>query len=150
MILKFYSQEGIIAIIFVSFPLHIASFSCFETFSPFLQRVYKGMPSFIFLKTKGQPDCWWKKSQKKKRMKIFIFPTTKEEPALICECVCVCMHSIMSDSLWAHGLEPARRLSPWNFPGKNTGVGSHFLLQRIFPTQESNSCLLCLQCLLHW
>ena len=28
------------------------------------------------------------------------------------------------------------------FPGKNTGVGSHFLLQGIFPTQELNPCLL--------
>ena len=27
---------------------------------------------------------------------------------------------------------------PQNFPGKNTGVGSHFLFQRIFPTQESH------------
>ena len=28
------------------------------------------------------------------------------------------------------------------FPGKNIGVGGHFLLQGIFPTQGSNSCLL--------
>ena len=28
------------------------------------------------------------------------------------------------------------------YGGKNTGVGCHFLLQRIFPTQESNLCLL--------
>ena len=28
-------------------------------------------------------------------------------------------------------------LSPWNFPGKNTGVSCHFLLQGIFPTQGS-------------
>ena len=27
---------------------------------------------------------------------------------------------------------------PWDFPGKSTGVGCHFLLQRIFPTQGSN------------
>ena len=27
---------------------------------------------------------------------------------------------------------------PWNSPGKNTGVGSHFLLQGIFPSQGSN------------
>ena len=27
-----------------------------------------------------------------------------------------------------HGLEPARLLCPWDFPGKNTGVGCHFLL----------------------
>ena len=31
-----------------------------------------------------------------------------------------------------------RLLCAWNFPGKNTGVGSHFFLQRIFPTQGSN------------
>ena len=33
---------------------------------------------------------------------------------------------------------------PWDFPGKNTGVGCHFLLQGIFWTQGSNSRLL------HW
>ena len=42
---------------------------------------------------------------------------------------------------------PARLLCPWNFPGKNIGVGFHFLLQGIFPTQGSNTYLLCL---LHW
>ena len=31
--------------------------------------------------------------------------------------------------------------SPWDFPGKNTGVGCHFLLQGIFPTQRSNTRL---------
>ena len=31
-----------------------------------------------------------------------------------------------------------RLLSQWNFPGKSTGVGCHFLLQGIFPTQGSN------------
>ena len=29
----------------------------------------------------------------------------------------------------------------WDFPGKNTGVGCHFLLQGLFPTQRSNSHL---------
>ena len=32
--------------------------------------------------------------------------------------------------------------SPWDFPSKNTGVGCHFLLQGIFPTQGSNTGLL--------
>ena len=41
-------------------------------------------------------------------------------------------------SLWCHGLEVARFLCPWDFPGKNTEVGSHFLLQGIFPTKGSN------------
>ena len=40
--------------------------------------------------------------------------------------------------MWPHGLYPTRLLSPWNSPGKNTGVGSHCLLQGIFPTQGSN------------
>ena len=33
-------------------------------------------------------------------------------------------------------------LTPWDFPGKNTVVGCHFLLPGIFPTQESNPRLL--------
>ena len=32
------------------------------------------------------------------------------------------------------------RLCPWDFPGKNIGVGCHFLLQGIFLTQGSNLC----------
>ena len=45
--------------------------------------------------------------------------------------------SVMSDSLRPHGLSPIRLLRPWDSPGKNTGVGCHFLHQ-IFPTQELN------------
>ena len=44
-------------------------------------------------------------------------------------------------------------LCPWNFPGKNTGVGCHFLLQWIFPMQGLNLGLLhyrqILYCLSH-
>ena len=47
-------------------------------------------------------------------------------------------HSVVSDSLWPHGLQPTRLLSSWDSPGKSTGVGCHFLLQGIFPTQGSN------------
>ena len=42
--------------------------------------------------------------------------------------VCV-SRSVMFDSMRSHGLQPARLLCPWNSPGKNTGVGSHSLLQ---------------------
>ena len=41
--------------------------------------------------------------------------------------------SVRSDSLQPHGL-----YSPWNSSGQNTGVGSRFLLQAIFPTQGLN------------
>ena len=46
--------------------------------------------------------------------------------------LCCESHSVMSDSLWPHGLH-----SPWNSPGQNSGVGSLSLLQGIFPTQGS-------------
>ena len=52
--------------------------------------------------------------------------------------------SAVSDSLWPHGLWPTRLLCPWDFPGKNIGMGSHFLFQGIFLTQGLNLCLL------HW
>ena len=37
-----------------------------------------------------------------------------------------------------HASQPAMFLCPWNSLGKNTGMGSHSLLQEIFPTQGSN------------
>ena len=46
--------------------------------------------------------------------------------------------SVMSESLRPHGLHPARLLCPWDFPGKNTGVGCHSLPHGVFPTQGSN------------
>ena len=45
--------------------------------------------------------------------------------------VLVLSHSVVSDSR-PHRLEPAGLLCPWDSPGKNTGVGCHFLLQGIF------------------
>ena len=33
----------------------------------------------------------------------------------------------MSNSVRPHGLQPTRLLRPWDSPGKNTGVGCHFL-----------------------
>ena len=66
----------------------------------------------------------------------------------VCVCVCVCMRAclVMSDSLRPHGLE-LPGFSPWNFPGKNTGVGCHFQLQGIFLTQGSNPHLLQISCI---
>ena len=50
----------------------------------------------------------------------------------------------MSDSVRPHKRQPTRLPRPWDSPGKNTGVGCHFLLQGIFLTQGSNPSLL------HW
>ena len=37
-------------------------------------------------------------------------------------------HSVMFNSLQPYGLSLTRLLCPWDGPGKNTGVGCHFLL----------------------
>ena len=41
----------------------------------------------------------------------------------------VLTHSVVSNSLQPHGLQPARLLGQWNFPGENIRVDCHFLLQ---------------------
>ena len=69
-------------------------------------------------------------------LKVFIIL----KPRATCAC------SVVSNSLQHYGLAHQAPLSK-DFPGKNTGVGCHFLLQGIFPTQGSNLHLLCL---LHW
>ena len=59
-------------------------------------------------------------------------------------------HSVVSDSLRPRGLLPTRLLCPWDSPAKSIGVGCHFLLQEIFPTQGLNSGLpYCRQTLYH-
>ena len=43
----------------------------------------------------------------------------------------------MSDSMRPHRWQPTRLLRPWDSPGKNTGVGCHFLLQCMKVKSES-------------
>ena len=43
----------------------------------------------------------------------------------------------MSNSVRPHRWQPARLPGPWDFPGKNTGVGCHFLLQCMKVKSES-------------
>ena len=45
------------------------------------------------------------------------------------ECCCCWVTSVMSDSVRPHRQQPTRLPHPWDSPGKNTGVGCHFLLQ---------------------
>ena len=67
-------------------------------------------------------------STQKSKLSLFCFSRVS-----VCVCVCVCVsHSVMSNSLPPHGLQPAGLLYPWNSPGKNTGEGIHSLLLEIF------------------
>src|SRR5574340_623154 len=43
----------------------------------------------------------------------------------------------MSDSVGPHRQQPTRLPCPWDSPGKNTGVGCHFLLQCMKVKSES-------------
>ena len=69
------------------------------------------------------------------------FSTGESTPSLLC---CSLVTQSCPGLSQAHGLQSTRPLSPQDFPGKDTGVGCHLLLQGIFPTQGSNPRLL------HW
>ena len=75
---------------------------------------------------------------------------------IVCLLVCACVLSnlVMSDSLWAHGLWPARLFCPWDSPGKYTGVGCiSFSRGSSWPKDQTQvSCIYYLgrQTLYHW
>ena len=52
--------------------------------------------------------------------------------------------SVVSDSVRPHRWQPSRLPRPWDSPGKNTGVGCHFLLQCIKIKSESEVAQSCL------
>ena len=66
----------------------------------------------------------WTKRQwlKKKKDKVILWS--------VCVRWCVC--SVVSDSLWPHGMYPTRLLCSWNFPGKTTEVGYHIQYYAVF------------------
>ena len=49
----------------------------------------------------------------------------------------------MSDSVRPHRRQPTGLPCPWDSPGKNTGVGCHFLLQRMKVKSESEDAQSC-------
>ena len=53
------------------------------------------------------------------------------------DCCCCQVASVVSDSVRPHRRQPTRLPHPWDSPGKNTGVGCHFLLQCMKVKSES-------------
>ena len=51
--------------------------------------------------------------------------------------------SVVSDSLQPHRRQPIRLPRPWDSPGKNTGVGCHFLLQCMKVKSQSDVAQSC-------
>ena len=54
-----------------------------------------------------------------------------------CCCCCCCVASVVSDPVQPHRRQPTRLPRPRDSPGKNTGVGCHFLLQCMKVKSES-------------
>ena len=73
----------------------------------------------------------------------FLFSSSSHLPPFLCTpcppllpedhgdyaCCCCCVASVVYNSVRPHRQQPTRLLCPWDSPGKNTGVGCHFLLQ---------------------
>ena len=56
---------------------------------------------------------------------------------------CCCVASVVSDSVRPHRRQPTRLPHPWDSPGKNTGVGCHFLLQCMKVKSEGEATQSC-------
>ena len=61
-----------------------------------------------------------------------------------CCCCCCSVASVVSNSVRPHRRQPTRLSRPWDSPGKNTGVGCHFLLQCMKLKSESEITQSCL------
>ena len=66
-----------------------------------------------------------------------------EQFAISCCCCCCYVASVMSNSVRPHRRQPTRLPRPWDSPGKNTGVGRHFLLQCLNVKSESEVAQSC-------
>ena len=60
-----------------------------------------------------------------------------------CCCCCCWVTSVVSDSVPPQRRQPTRLPRPWDSPGKNTGVGCHFLLQCMKVKSESEVAQSC-------
>ena len=104
----------------------------------------------------GQPEVFLPSSicplgnELKKCYFSFLFHLACAKGAVTCSIVypwlCVQVAPVVSNSLWPHGLWLPRLLCPWDFPGKNTGVGYHALLQGSSWPRDQTHVL----CFLHW
>ena len=91
--------------------------------------------------------CWWGCEEKRTLLyccwKCKLVTTTENSMLMVYLLSCVRL-------LQVHRLQPTRLRCPWDFPGTNIGVGCHFLLQEIFPTQRSNTGLLHCRRIFYW
>ena len=100
--------------------------------------VWSSSGELVLPALRAVPSCCSSSGQEKVLWSLCLIRKLNSQQALYPPVRCC---SVVSQSSWSHGLEPATFLCPWNLQGKHTGVGCHFLLQGIFWTQGSNPCL---------
>ena len=88
----------------------------------------KTEPAFL---TVGTYICLWM------LVGVSAFPKLPSYPWRCAKCTACWVASVVSDSVRPHRRQPTRLLCPWDSPGKNTGVGCHFLLQCMKVKSES-------------
>ena len=73
------------------------------------------------------------------------FPLSSPPSPVPCCCCCCCCQvtSVVSNPVRPQRRQPTRLPRPWDSPGKNTGVGCHFLLRRMKVKSESEFAQLC-------
>ena len=99
-----------------------------------LGQILSGSRSSDWLQSLITPDCTLGKVGMKKSLYM---------KACCCRCCCCQVTSVVSDCVWPHRQQPTRLLCPWDSPGKNTGVGCHFLLQWMKVKSESEVAQSC-------
>ena len=71
------------------------------------------------------------------------FPLCPSSKPLLYPSSCCFVTSVMSDSVRPHTRQPTRLPRPWDSPGRNTGVGCHFLFQCMKVKSESEVAQSC-------
>ena len=69
------------------------------------------------------------KTKAKTKTKLFMDRKDNTQLTMLFVSYCCLVTKLYPTLLWPHGLQPTRPLCSWDFPGKNTGVDCHFLLQ---------------------
>ena len=91
-----------------------------QLFKPTYMSRYSNLHVYLHI-----PTCEQRREQPRVHIAVPLVPK-----------VCV-SHTVMSDSLWPHGLKPIRFLCPWDSSGRNIGVRCHAL------KEDSKSWLNC-------
>ena len=119
----------------------------------FMLIIFSNLAGYLFHVDSQFSKFWNLLNLEFKRLFYIQYPLTifQNEVEIICLsiyginfCCCCCwIASVVSNSVWPYRWQPTRLPRPRDSPGKNTGVGSHFLLQCMKVKSESEVAQSC-------